>query len=101
MSLKDIDEIYDGPYSFDDEFEDYEEENRPSRDNFNDDDSDEILDDYDEDAESYEEAFQDAYDDDYEPFDDVEPEDGYTNMYKYDDSDDLLDADENYYDDEE
>ena len=91
MSLKDIDEIYDGPYSLEYELDD----------NFNDDDSDEILDDYDEDAESYEEAFQDAYDDDYEPFDDVEPEDGYTNMYKYDDSDDLLDADENYYDDEE
>ena len=86
---KDFDD-YEGPFSFDDEFEE----------DFNDDDSDDTLDDYDDDSESYEEAFEDDYDDVYEPFDDVEPEDGYTNPYKYDD-DDLTDGEDTLFDDDE
>ncbi len=63
--------LFNGPYSFDDEFEE----------DFNDKDPDEILDGIDEDAESYEEAFSEE-DDLFEPYDDVEPEDGYTNPYR-------------------
>lgn len=75
MSARNNLNLFNGPFSFDDEFED----------DFNDKYPDDTLDDMDEDYESYEEAFDDADDDIYEPFDDVVPEDGYTNPYKYND----------------
>ena len=90
MSYAGKPDLYDGPYSFDDEFED----------DFNDNYSDETLDDMDEDSESYEEAFNDEDDDIYEPFDDVEPEDGYTNPYKYG-YDDFIDEEESFDDEDE
>ncbi len=90
MSAFDSSNFYSGPYSFDDEFED----------DFNDKYSDDILDDIDEDSESYEEAFDDADDDIYEPYDDVEPEDGYINPYKYD-RNDFGDEEENFDEDDE
>lgn len=83
--------FFDGPFSFDDEFED----------DFNDNSSDEILDSMDEDAESYEEAFNDADDDIYEPYDDIEPEDGYVNPYKNDRNDFGDEDEEENFDDED
>lgn len=84
-----------GVFISDDEFDEFDE----SFDDFADDESDETLDSYDEDSESYEEAFEDDYDID-EPFDDVEAEDGYQDIYG-NDGEELSDDEDDFFDEPE
>ena len=68
--------------SFDDDFEEYED--------------DEVLDEFDEDVSLYDSSFQD---DDYdEPYDDHEAEDGYVQFHS--DGEELMDEDDIGFDDE-
>lgn len=71
-------------FSLDDDFDDYDES---FEDDFDDYEEDSSLDDFDDDVDLYDDVFKEEDID--EPYDDVEPEDGYSSYNSNDDDDDI------------